>query len=378
MVLQGRQEPDERVGEAGQEVRRELLEDAEVDEHPDDRLARPVVRAAQDARLEDPEVGGRLGSRRVGTGRGGSGRGGSSRGHRGPRRVWSRPRVVSLVWDQLDAASPPASAEIRSGDATLRPEVEPVARRQRVQDDVAHQDRPVATDLPGVGLGGGAVDDRDAAPADDLHDVVRPDDTGRVLVHAKAEEARVLGDEAEQAPEPVPLLEVLVDDDARQQPRPAAIWAIRCLGVAPDAPNAIMWLLSADAPADVPATTAPCGTGRGSHRPGAVPPIVELSRSWLPPVRKMPVASRDLGDGRLVVGLLARDCVERADTGRAELGEDLPIPCAGLRSERGRRADDDDRGVGSAGERDEPAEDDPVADLVLGAADDDDGPVRHR
>ena len=25
-------------------------------------------------------------------------------------------------------------------------------------------------------------------------------------------------------------------------PRPAAIWAIRCLGVAPLAPNAIMWL----------------------------------------------------------------------------------------------------------------------------------------
>ena len=40
-------------------------------------------------------------------------------------------------------------------------------------------------------------------------------------------------------------------------PSPAEIWAIRCFGVAPDAPNAIMWLLIAEAPADVPATTAP-------------------------------------------------------------------------------------------------------------------------
>ena len=41
-------------------------------------------------------------------------------------------------------------------------------------------------------------------------------------------------------------------------PSPAAIWAIRCFGVAPDAPKAIMWLDIAEAPADVPATTAPC------------------------------------------------------------------------------------------------------------------------
>ncbi len=88
--------------------------------------------------------------------------------------------------------------------------------------------------------------------------VVRPDDAGGVLVDAEAEQARVLGDEAEQPAEPVPLLEVLVDDDARAAPRgPAAIWAIRCLGVAPDAPNAIMWLLIADAPALVPGDHGP-------------------------------------------------------------------------------------------------------------------------
>ena len=55
VVLERRQERDERVVEPGQLVRRVLLEDAEVDEQADDRLAGPVVRAAQDARLEDPQ-----------------------------------------------------------------------------------------------------------------------------------------------------------------------------------------------------------------------------------------------------------------------------------------------------------------------------------
>ena len=118
----------------------------------------------------------------------------------------------------------------------------------------------MAVDLPGVGLGRGAVDDRDRAAPDDLHDVVGPDDAGGVLVDAEPEQARVLGDQAEQPAEPVPLLEVLVDDDARAARRgPAAIWAIRCFGVAPDAPNAIMWLRHRRrAGATCPATTAPC------------------------------------------------------------------------------------------------------------------------
>ncbi len=74
-------------------------------------------------------------------------------------------------------------------------------------------------------------------------------------------------------------------------PRPAAIWAIRCFGVAPEAPKAIMWLLIAHAPADVPATTAPWRKRSRTASARLVPPIVELSRSWLPPVRKTPVAS---------------------------------------------------------------------------------------
>ncbi len=77
-------------------------------------------------------------------------------------------------------------------------------------------------------------------------------------------------------------------------PRPAAICAIRCLGVAPDAPKAIMWLEMALAPADVPATTAPASNRAAIASASRVPPMVELSRSWLPPVRKMPLASRTI------------------------------------------------------------------------------------
>ncbi len=62
-------------------------------------------------------------------------------------------------------------------------------------------------------------------------------------------------------------------------PSPAAIWAIRCLGVAPDAPNAIMWLHIAEAPALVPATTAPSRKRSRIASASRVPPSVEASRS---------------------------------------------------------------------------------------------------
>ena len=55
MVLERRQQRDERVGEVREQVRWVLLEDAEVDQQPDDGLACPVVGTAQDARLEDAQ-----------------------------------------------------------------------------------------------------------------------------------------------------------------------------------------------------------------------------------------------------------------------------------------------------------------------------------
>ena len=92
----------------------------------------------------------------------------------------------------------------------------------------------------------------------------------------------------------------------------------------------------------------------------------------------MPVASRT---ARTAVSSLACGRVT-AWSGRtrldAELAEDRPVALAGLEPERRRRADDRDRRVRPAGQRDEAVEDDPVADLVLRTADDDDGSIGHR
>ena len=92
--------------------------------------------------------------------------------------------------------------------------VEAVAGRQRVEDDAADHQRLVAAHLPCVGLRGGAVDDGDAPPPDDLHDVIGTDDARGVLVDTETEQRRILGDEREQPSEAIPLLEMLVDDDA--------------------------------------------------------------------------------------------------------------------------------------------------------------------
>ena len=91
VVLEARQEADEGVGEARDLVAWEILEDAEVDDHPDDRLAGPVVRAAEDSRFDDPE--GRLRAAAV---RGAVARAASLRGcdfGGGRRRVHARARA---------------------------------------------------------------------------------------------------------------------------------------------------------------------------------------------------------------------------------------------------------------------------------------------
>src|SRR5436190_18961231 len=98
----------------------------------------------------------------------------------------------------------------RGRDPFTPAQVEPVAGRQRMEDDPADHQRPMAVDLPGVGLGARAIDHGDRAASDDLHDVVRLDDPGGVLVYAEAEQARVLRDQAEPPADAVPLLDMLV------------------------------------------------------------------------------------------------------------------------------------------------------------------------
>ena len=82
VVFEAGEEVDERLGEARDLVAWELLEDPEVDQHPDDGLASPVVRSAQDPGFEDPQarlgpaagrarIGSRTAARRVFGGPGG-------------------------------------------------------------------------------------------------------------------------------------------------------------------------------------------------------------------------------------------------------------------------------------------------------------------
>ena len=114
MVLERRDQRDQRVGEVRDRVRWELLEHAEVDEHPDDRLARPVVRPAQDARLDDAQ--GRFRARHAGRVRGSPARLRAVRVESGlppgdGRRLGhGLPLAGGRFGDQLDAASRPGSA----------------------------------------------------------------------------------------------------------------------------------------------------------------------------------------------------------------------------------------------------------------------------
>ena len=55
VVLERRNELDQGLVEAGDRVARKVLEHAEIDEHRDRRAARPDVRPAQDARVEDAQ-----------------------------------------------------------------------------------------------------------------------------------------------------------------------------------------------------------------------------------------------------------------------------------------------------------------------------------
>ncbi len=73
VILERRHPLDQAVDEAGNRVARELFEAAEVHDHPDDLRTRPVVGTAEDPRLQDLQVGRRLG-RAAGRRRGGCAR----------------------------------------------------------------------------------------------------------------------------------------------------------------------------------------------------------------------------------------------------------------------------------------------------------------
>ena len=208
-----------------------------------------------------------------------------------------------------------------------------------MEDDAADHQRPVAVDLPGVGLGPGAVDDRDRAAPDDLHDVVRSDDAGRVLVDAEPEQARVLGDQAEQPPEPVPLLEVLVDDDPGEHAEPGRDLGHPVLGRRPRRPErdhvAGHRRRPGGRPGDDRALPEPL-----EDRVGQAGPADRRGQAELVAAGHEDAGRVADGEGRrLVVGLRAGHRVERPDAVDAELAEDRAVALAGLEPERRRGGD---------------------------------------
>ena len=57
VIAEARQEVDQRVVEAGQGVRRPVLQRAEIDQHPDGRFVGPEVGPPEDLGLEDLQIG---------------------------------------------------------------------------------------------------------------------------------------------------------------------------------------------------------------------------------------------------------------------------------------------------------------------------------
>ena len=162
------------------------------------------------------------------------------------------------------------------------------------------------------------------------------------------------------------------------KPRPAATWVIRCFGVAPPTPKATMcedWML---APALVPAMTTPRSCAARIASPNGVPLMIAESFSWLPPVMKMPVASSSTstkaGSRRLFAGLGPGG----DDLGGAQLAEDRVVDLDDLGAERRSRRDDRDPRSAPPRRATNSREHGAPAELVLGAADDHQGPDRPR
>ena len=162
----------------GQLVGRELLEDAQVDEQPDDGFARPVVRAPQDARLEDPQ-------RRRRTGRRGRSRApgtatGAGRGHGLGHGDSPRMGGGAAAWASL---RPPRRRAGRGAPAT------PPARGDagRTGSPAGSEWRTTPLIISGRWPWISQASVSEVAPsttviepaADHLHHVVRPDDARR-------------------------------------------------------------------------------------------------------------------------------------------------------------------------------------------------------
>ena len=225
------------------------LERAEVDDEPDRRVVGEVVRPAEDLRLHDLQVG--LG--------GGRRRPRASPGLRGPlrRRLGLARLRRGLPRRRHSEASRSSLADLLLVDQRAGAQVEPVARRDRVQLGAGDHHRAAPAKAVGIGLHVGAVDH-----GDDPRPMTSIARFGCTIAHVSSSSPRPMSDgdcaiAHSSRPRRRALLEVLIDDVPSTRSRPAAVCTLPCRGVAPGCPKAIMCEASALAPADVPAIAAP-------------------------------------------------------------------------------------------------------------------------
>ena len=389
VVLHRGQQRHERLVEARDGVRGVLLEHAQVDRHPDDRAADPDVGPAQDPGVEDAQASGRCGRRRRSSRPAGrrapTGSGPRWPGLAGARRLRVRVASASAIRVRGSVSSTPG----RPGRGRAAP------ARRRAPGDAGRSGSPPGSEwsttlliMIGRCARTSQASVSDAWPSTmvtlrrPMTSMTMSGLTTRrgVLVDAQAQQRRGSGRWSRAAgPSRLRCWKCWSTMTPGRMPRPAAIWTMRCLGVPPLAPKATMWLLiarRAGARARDHASRADGAPTIACAR--AVPPMVEDSRSWLPPVMNTPVESRTVRAASSSLAW-ARVVAWMGQTSRgAQLGEHLAIHLARERPQRRGAADDRDARVRPAGERDEAAQDEPLADLVLGAPDDDDVPFSHR
>ena len=161
--------------------------------------------------------------------------------------------------------------------------------------------------------------------------LVGADERRRVLVEADADRERVVRQRREQAAEPVALAEVLVDDEAVGEAEARARGA-RC----PRSPTSLRRRTRSCArsgcwrPRWCRRRSRRWRCAGGSSFATGVPPSSVEMRSWLPPVKKMPVASLEALQAARLVAVAARVEVHRRDASRADVAEQLLVARPGL------------------------------------------------
>ena len=237
-----------------------------------------------------------------------------------------------------------------------------------------HHHGPVGLGVERVGHHPRAVHDGHRAPPDDLQRVVGEHDGRGVLVQAQAHQRGRLGHHRQQPPQPGPLLEVLIHHHALEQSEARGHLGHPVLGRGSGRPErhhvgghgAGPGGGPRDHGTPLPSRDQRCSQRRPHHhrrQPELVPSGQEDPGGPLD----------DVGHGT-VVRVIPGHRPQSPYLGCPQAGEQARVQLGGLVPQAGGGGHDHDTGVRATGQLDEPAQDDLVPELVLGAPDDHDRP----